>query len=348
MKAVVFHAPYDVRVEQVAEPAIRDATDAIVRVELTAICGSDLHPYRGREVGIEPGTIMGHEFLGRVVECGAGVTGVRVGDRVVAAFSTNCGSCFFCGIGLTARCERGELFGWIEDGRGLHGGQAEAVRVPFADTTLAKVPEGVDPEAALFAGDILSTGLFAADLAGVGAGSVAAVLGCGPVGLMAIAACIFRGAETVFAIEPVPERRELAEDLGARGLDLDDQTLSRVHAATGGRGVDCVLEMVGAPEATRLGVDLLRPGGTLAAAGVHTEPQLAFSPGEAYDKNLTYRAGRCPARAYMNEALALAGDTAFDLASIVTERTPLAGAVDAYRRFDKRTGGCVKVLLLPG
>jgi threonine dehydrogenase-like Zn-dependent dehydrogenase len=145
----------------------------------------------------------------------------------------------------------------------------------------------------------------------------------------------------------VPERRELAENFGARGLDLDDRVRDRLAAATAGRGVDCVLEMVGAPEATRLAVDLLRPGGTLAAAGVHTEPHFAFSPGEAYDKNLTYRAGRCSARAYMAEALTLAADPRFDLASIATERTPLADAADAYERFDKRAGGCVKVILLP-
>jgi 2-desacetyl-2-hydroxyethyl bacteriochlorophyllide A dehydrogenase len=348
VKAVVFQAPFDVRVEEVQEPTIRDGGDVIVKVELSAICGSDLHPYRGKEIGIDSGTVMGHEFLGVVVECGGDVRHLRPGTRVVAPFTTSCATCTFCAAGLTARCERGELFGWIENGRGLHGGQAEYVRVPLADTTLAVVPEETSREAALFAGDILSTGLFTADMAGVGKGSVAAVIGCGPVGLMAIVACRHRGARKVLAIEPVPERRRLAEACGAVGLDLDETVVSRVEDETRGRGADCVLEMVGSPQATRLGVDLLRPGGTLAAAGVHTESEFAFSPGEAYDKNLTYRAGRCSVRAYMDEALELAGDPEFDIASIVTDRTRLENAVEAYRRFDRREDGCVKVLLLPG
>lgn len=348
VKAIVFHGPFDVRFQDVAEPALVESTDAIVRVELSAICGSDLHPYRGREVGIEPGTVMGHEFLGTVIECGSAVEGLAKGDRVVAPFSTSCGACVPCLRGLTARCERGELFGWIENGRGLHGGQAEFVRVPLAGSTLARVPETTPVEAALFAGDILSTGLFTADLAGVAPGSVAAVLGCGPVGLMAVVACRLRRAETVFAIDPVPERRRLAESFGAVGLALNEGVVARLLEQTGGRGVDCVLEMVGSPEATRLGVDILRPGGTLAAAGVHTEAAFAFSPGEAYDKNLTYRAGRCPVRAYLDEALELAGSRAVDFSAIVTDRLRLDEAVAAYRRFDRRDGGCVKVLLRPG
>lgn len=348
VQAVVFHAPFDLRVEEVPEPVLSAATDAIVKVELSAICGSDLHPYRGREVGIEAGTVMGHEFLGEIVECGPELEGLKAGDRVVAPFTTSCGRCGLCARGLTARCEAGQLFGWIENGQGLHGGQAEYVRVPLAATTLARVPARTDTEAALFAGDILSTGLFTADMADVGEDSVAAVLGCGPVGLMAIVACRFRGARTVFAIDPIPERRRLAESFGAVALDLDETTIGRVTQETRGEGVDCVLEMVGSPEATRLGVNLVRAGGTLAAAGVHTEAHFAFSPGEAYDKNLTYRAGRCSVRAYMDEALRLAGDTEFELARIVTDRIRLEDAVDAYRRFDRREDGCVKVLLKPG
>ena len=347
VKAVVFQAPFDVRIEEVPEPVLRAETDAIVKVAVSAICGSDLHPYRGREIGIEAGTVMGHEFLGEVVECGRDVRKFQPGAQVVAPFSTSCGVCSFCAIGLTARCEQGELFGWIENGRGLDGAQAEYVRVPLADTTLVTVPERTSRDAALFAGDILSTGLFTADMADVGGGSVAAVLGCGPVGLMAVVACRSRGAERIFAIEPVVERRRLAESFGAVGIELDEAVVARVEEETGGRGVDCVLEMVGSPEATRLGIDLLRPGGTLAAAGVHTEATFAFSPGEAYDKNLTYRAGRCSVRAYMDEALELAGDSKLDVASIVTDRVHLDDAVEAYRRFDRREGGCVKVLLLP-
>ncbi len=342
MRAVVFRAPFDVRVEDVADPELEAPGDVIVEVELSAICGSDLHPYRGREVGIEAGTVMGHEFVGSVVEIGREVRSWRVGDRVVAPFSTNCGECSSCRIGLTARCVRGQLFGWIENGRGLHGGQAAFVRVPLADATLGKVPEDTPVEAARFAGDILATGLFAADLAGVVPGSTAAVLGCGPVGLMAVSASLHRGAQRVFAVDPVAERRRLADELGARALGIEEAREELV-----GSGLDCVLEMVGSPEATRLAVDLVRPGGTIAAAGVHTEARFAFSPGEAYDKNLTYRAGRCSVRAYLEEALELAGGAADDLTRIVTDREVLDNAREAYRRFDRREDGCVKVLLVP-
>ena len=289
---------------------------------------------------------MGHEFLGTIEECGPGLHDIRPGDRVLAPFSTSCGECSFCERGLTARCELGQLFGWIEEGRGLHGGQAAYVRVPLADTSLVKMPDAIDPEAALFAGDILATGLFAADMGGVSPGASVAVLGCGPAGLMAVAACRHRGADRVLAVDPVLERRRLAERFGAESFDSDRETVEKILEAT--QGVDVVLEMAGSPEATRLAVDLLRPGGTLAAAGVHTETEFAFSPAEAYDKNLTYRAGRCSVRSYMDEALELAAKEAADLTRIITDREPLAEAAAAYRRFDRREHGCVKVLLIPG
>lgn len=346
MRAVVFRAPFDLQVEEVPEPEIETPGDVIVKVEIAAICGSDLHPYRGREKGIEPGTVMGHEFVGRIASKGSAVEALSVGELVVAPFTTSCGACGCCQIGLTARCELGQLFGWIEDGEGLHGGQAEYVRVPLAETTLAKVPETTPTEAALLAGDILSTGLFAADMAGVEQGTTATVLGCGPVGLMAVVACRHRGAERVYAIDPVPERRRLAEGLGAVALDLDDA--DHLRDAIGSGGSDCVLEMVGTQEASRLALELIRAGGTIAAAGVHTESSFAFSPGEAYDRNLTYRAGRCPVRAYLDEALELAAAAAADLVGIVTDRVGLENAVEAYRRFDRRENGCVKVLILPG
>ncbi|MFQ5528199.1 MAG: alcohol dehydrogenase catalytic domain-containing protein [Thermoanaerobaculia bacterium] len=345
MKGVVFRAPYDLRLEDVDDPRVESPGDVIVEVELAAICGSDLHPYRGREEGLEPGTVMGHEFLGTVVARGAEVRSFKEGDRVVAPFTTSCGECPYCLCGLTARCERGQLFGWIENGEGLHGGQAESVRVPLADTTLAKVPEATPPEAALFAGDILSTGLFAADMAGVAAGATVAVLGCGPVGLMAIVACRQRGAAEVLAIDPVPERRSLAQSLGA--VALGPRGPEGAHTPASARRVDSVLEMVGSQEASRLAFELVRPGGTIAAAGVHSEAAFAFSPGDAYDKNLTYRAGRCPVRAYLEEALEVAAVRSEELVGIVTDRVGLEDAVEAYRRFDRRQDGCVKVLLVP-
>ncbi len=348
MKALTLCGVRDLRYERVPDPTILAPGDAILAVELAGICGSDLHPYHGRETGWDPGTVTGHEYVGRVVATGSAVRAFSRGQRVVGPFTTSCGECFYCRRGLTARCESGQLFGWVEKGEGLHGAQAEYLRVPLADSTLVAVPEGVAPELALLAGDVLATGCFLAELGGAGPGAVAVVVGCGPVGLMAVLAARELGAEIVFAVDRLQERLALAETFGARPIDFTaGAALDAVRAATGGRGADVVLEAVGSPEATRLAVDLLRPGGTLAAAGVHTEAAFAFTPGEAYDKNLTYRAGRCPARHYLEKALPLAASGKYPLAEIVTHRLPLAEGPRAYRLFDRKEDGCIKVVLEP-
>ncbi|MDG1050879.1 MAG: alcohol dehydrogenase catalytic domain-containing protein, partial [Planctomycetota bacterium] len=183
MRALTFQGIKDVACTEAPDPTLEQPTDAIVRVELSAICGSDLHVYRGAEAGLDPGTVLGHEFAGEVLEVGSAVEGIAPGDRVVAPFSTSCGACPACERGLSSRCEVGQLFGWVEGGQGLHGGQAELVRVPLAGTSLVKVKDGRDP-AALFAGDVMSTGMYLAALGGVGPGDRVAVIGCGPVGLM--------------------------------------------------------------------------------------------------------------------------------------------------------------------
>lgn len=347
MRALTFHGVGDVRYETVPEPRIEAPGDALVRVRLAGLCGSDLHVYHGRETGLDAGTVLGHELVGEVVAVGEAVRRFAPGDAVVSPFTTSCGECFYCRRGLTARCQRGQLFGWVEQGRGLHGAQAEQVRVPLADSTLLPVPAEVPPELALLAGDVLSTGLFAAGQAGVAAGEVVAVVGCGPVGLMAVVAAREREAERVFAVDRVPERLALAARLGAEPLSLAAEPATAVGEATQGRGADAVLEMVGSPAATRLAVDLVRPGGTVAAAGVHTETAFAFSPSEAYEKNLTYRTGRCPARAWAERALAVISSARHDLAAVVTHRLPLAEGPRAYELFARRLDGCVKVVLEP-
>ncbi len=348
MQALTFQGIEKVRYESVPDPEIGEPTDAIVRVEATAVCGSDLHPYHGREIGLDRGTVMGHEFVGVVAETGAEVDGLSVGARVVSPFSTSCGECFYCRRGLTARCEKGELFGWVENGRGLHGAQAEYVRVPLAATTLVGVPENVPSELALLAGDVLSTGFFSAEAAGVVPGATVAVVGCGPVGLMTIVAARELGAKEVLAVDSVAERLALAESLGARGVNFRSADAVEVAASlTSGRGVDSVVEAVGSPEATRLAVDLVRPGGVVAAAGVHTESRFAFAPGEVYDKNLTYRAGRCSARVYAERALEVLAAGEYPLAEIITHRLPLSEGERAYEIFDCKKDGCIKVILQP-
>lgn len=351
MKALTFQGVETVRCETVAEPAIRDGRDAIVEVRLTAICGSDLHVYHGREAGLDAGTVMGHEFVGRVAETGRDVREFRSGDTVMCPFTTSCGKCFYCAAGLTARCVEGRLFGWVERGQGLHGGQAERVRVPLADSTLQKVPDDLPPEAALLLGDILSTGAFVAQMAGAGPRAASVVVGCGPVGLMAVIAAAERGSEreSLFAIDSVPERLALAARFGATPVDLGGPVppAEVIRAATGGRGADAAMEVVGSAAAGRLAFDCVRPGGTVAVVGVHTEPAFAFTPAEAYDKNLTYRVGRCPARALMPGLVPLARRRAKDLAAVFTHRMPLERGAEAYRLFASRAEGCIKIALAP-
>jgi len=348
LKALTFHGPRAIHHESVPEPRLVNDRDVIVKVDLAAICGSDLHVYHGRETGLDPGTVMGHEFMGEVVETGAAVRRIRAGTRVVSPFTTSCGDCFYCREGLTARCTGGQLFGWVEAGRGLQGVQAEYVRVPLADTTLVAVPDGAPAEEVLLAGDVLATGFFCADAAGVGPGAVVAVVGCGPVGLMAVVAARELGADRVHAFDRVPERLRLAERFGATAVRVDDPDPGAViREATDGRGADAVLEAVGSPEATRLAVDLVRPGGTIAAAGVHTEARFAFSPGEAYDKNLTYVAGRCPARRYLDRVLEIVTGRKYALGSIVSHRLSLDEGPKGYDIFDRKLDGCTKVILAP-
>ncbi len=347
MRALTYHAPGDVRFERVPDPILHSADEVVVAVELAGICGSDLHVWHGREVGLDPGTVMGHELVGRIVETGQAITRFRPGDRVVAPFTTSCGSCFYCGIGLTARCERGQLFGWVEQGRGLHGVQAELARVPLADSTLMAVPDGLGARAALLLGDVLATGYHCAVQGNAGPGTICAVLGCGPVGLLAILAARALGAERIFAIDQVPERLERARTLGAEPIDASVDPVQPIRDQTNGRGVDAVLEAIGSPESGRLAFDLVRPGGTISAVGVHHEPGFPFSPGQAYDKNLTWRIGRCPARAYMEQLVPLARQHAGQLEDLFTHLLPLESGMNAYRMFAERRDGCVKVALQP-
>jgi threonine dehydrogenase-like Zn-dependent dehydrogenase len=346
MQALTFRGIRQIRHESVPDPVLHDETDAIVQVERAGLCGSDLHVYHGRDAGQDLGTIMGHELVGRVVEAGRAARRHAVGARVVAAFSTCCGRCFYCARGLSARCPEGALFGWVRDGVGLQGAQAEYIRVPHADATLVQVDDDLPADLALLLADVLPTGWHAARLGEIAAGDVAVVLGCGPVGLAAVLAAREQGAARVCAVDSIPERLALAERLGASPLSLSGDVAAAILEATDGRGADAALEIVGSPEALRLAFDLVRPGGVVAVAGVHHEPHFAFSPAEAYDKNLTLRIGRCPARSLMEELEPLLRRRP-ELASIVTHRRPLADGPAAYRLFDLKQDGCVKVVFEP-
>ena len=348
MKALTFQGKYQIGFDTIPDPGILAPEDAIVKVTCTAICGSDLHIYRAHEQGLDEGTVMGHEFAGEIVETGHGVKHLRKGDQVVSPFTTSCGQCFYCLRGLTCRCEKGQLFGWVEGDHGLHGAQAEYVRVPMADSTLVRIPEGISADIALFTGDILSTGYYCADRVDIRPEGTYVVVGCGPVGLMAIQAAFQLGATQVFAIDGIPERLEIARKLGAQILNFQSQDMIEiVKSKTGGRGADGVMEAVGSPAAGRLAFDLIRPGGTISTVGVHTGKEFFFNPVEAYDKNITYRIGRSPARHYMEPLLEMIREKQFSFEGLVTHRLSLSEGAKGYEIFEQKQEGCIKVVLYP-
>ncbi|KAJ3087528.1 hypothetical protein HK102_010874 [Quaeritorhiza haematococci] len=352
MFAVTFHGKQQVRVTKgVPVPTIKYPTDAIVRVTLAGICGSDLHVYHEREKGCDHGTIMGHEFVGIVEGVGTSVTSVTVGSKVMCPFTVSCGSCFYCSEGLTARCIKSQLFGWRSGGKGLHGGQAQYVRVPLADSSLVKIPNRISDEEALLMGDILATGYFCASNGEINPHKkqVVAIVGCGPVGLMGVVCAQELGASKVFALDMVPERLQMASKLGATASlqlspDVDEkQVIDPILQATDGRGADVVLELVGSSKAMNFAYRLLRPGGVLSSIGVHTEAQFGFTPADGYDKNITFKIGRCSARHFMTSALMpLVVSKKYDLTSIITHRLDIRDAVSGYDVFDNKREGCIK------
>ena len=347
MKAVCFESVEQVSCREKPDPQIVDGRDAIVRVTMAGLCGSDLHPFFGREEGLDNGSVMGHELVGEIVEMGADAKSagtIGLGDRVFAPFSTHCGDCVFCHMGLTSRCKSGQLFGWVENGIGLEGCQSQYVRVPLADATLMKLPNGLRDEDALLLGDNFSTGYYCAEMAEVRAGGTYAVVGCGTVGLLCIVAAFGMGADNVFAIDPVFERRKQAESLGAIGLGAGNSAIEAIKNATDQLGADSVMELVGLPSAQRLAYECVRPGGIMSVIGCHCTPEFAFSPVDAYDKNLTYRTGRCPAGHYMRILADRVVSGEFDLTPFITHRFGIDDAVRAYDVFSKRTEGCLKAV----
>lgn len=347
MQAIIFQGKKTLACERAAEPEILTPDDAIVRVAVAAICGSDLHVYHGREAGLDPGTVMGHEFVGEVVAVGKNVQHFRSGERVFSPFFSACGRCFFCRHDLSCRCERGHLFGWVEQGRGLQGAQAEFVRVPLADTTLSRIPGDVTWEEALLLCDILPTGFFGADMAMSSRGKNVAVVGCGPVGLLAILGLREFGAENVFAIDFLPERLGLAERFGAIPVRATEPVREIVWEQTQRPGVDAVLEAVGSAAAQKLAIELVRPGGVIATVGVHTRPHFSFSPVDLYNKNLTYKTGRCPVQRYLPRLIPLVQQQKYDVTAVISHRLPLREGVVGYRIFDEKQDQCTKVLLIP-
>ncbi|KAF2422846.1 GroES-like protein [Tothia fuscella] len=338
MKAVVFKGPHKVAIEDRPIPKIKDPKDIIVKVEYTALCGSELHVYRGHQPS-PTGFIMGHEFTGTVSEVGSDVKTFQVGDRVVSPFTVSCGECFYCKEGFTSRCAKSQLFG----STGLDGAQAEYCRVPLADSTAMKAPPNINPEALVLMADIFPTGYFAASngLSSFSKSQLSEltviVIGCGPVGLCALINAEEYKVKNLIAVDGVESRLELAKGLGGEPWNFMTQRKElgeRVLELTDGRGADVVIEVVGLSPALRMGFELLRPWGVLSSVGVHNG-EIPWSGNEAYGKNLRIQMGRCPVRAIFPEALDMLQKKQHLLGFMSDKVMPLSEAIEGYELFDK-------------
>ncbi len=344
MRAVTFQAPGEVRVEEVPEPRLEAADAAVIRVEASGICGSDLHIYRGR-IAIEPGFVIGHEYVGTVLEVGDEVDSVEVGDRVLGTYCTACGECFFCARGDFHKCDHGRVFGHGAALGSLPGAQAELLAVPGADLTLRRVPAGMSDEVALFAGDVMGTGWHAVAETGVEAGSTVAVLGLGPVGLCAVQAAFAAGAAEVIAIDTVEQRLELARAFGATPVHLTEESpREAAKAATDGRGVDVTIDAVGDPEALELACRLTRKAGTVSATGVYAE-RADVHLGIIWIKALTLKTGHANVIKHVDPVLAAFERGVLDPTPLVTDHMRLDDAPEAYAIYDRREA--LKIVLTP-
>jgi glutathione-independent formaldehyde dehydrogenase len=376
MKAVVYQGPYDLDVQDVDDARIEDPQDVVVKVTTSCICGSDLHMYEGR-TGAEPGIVFGHENLGIVEQVGDGVTTLRRGQRVVMPFNVACGFCRNCRAGKTAFCETvnpgfaGGAYGYVSMGP-YRGGQAEYLRVPFADFNCVPLPEGDEHETdfALLA-DIFPTGYHATELAGVRPGESVAVYGAGPVGLMAAYSALLKGASRVFVVDKVAERLRLAEQIGAEPIDFTDGAPDeQIRDALGDTGTDRGVDAVGYQATASEGeeqpaivlnqlVETVRPTGAIGTVGLYlpSDPGapnedaakglLLFNIGKFFEKGLRMGTGQADAKTYAHQLRDMIITGRAQPGFVVSQELPLSAAPDAYARFDKREEGYSKVLLHP-
>jgi len=390
MRAVCWHGRRDIRVERMPDPEIVNPRDAIIRVTATAICGSDLHLYNGAIPTMRAGDILGHEFMGEVVEVGPGVTGLSPGDRVVVPFPIACGGCLPCREGLTSLCDNSNpnaelaeamygfsgagLFGYSHLYGGYPGGQAELVRVPFADVGPLRVPPTLSDEQVLFLSDIFPTGYMAAESCGIRRGDTVAVWGCGPVGLFAMASAGLLGAERVIGIDRWPARLRLAESQAKAEIINYEETedvVEELKQRTGGRGPDACIDAVGMeahgttadalydrakyavglatdrPHALRQALQACRKGGTVSIPGVYGGVLDKVPFGAAFAKGLTLRMGQTHVHRYLRTLLGLVEEGRIDPSFVVSHRWPLSRAPEAYQMFNDKADDCTKFVLNP-
>ncbi|KAI9809506.1 MAG: hypothetical protein M1827_006812 [Pycnora praestabilis] len=330
MRAVIFKGPHKVALEDRPVPKIKDPQDIIVKVIYSALCGSELHVFRGHQPS-PTGFIMGHEFTGIVEEVGDSVKSVKKGDQIVSPFTISCLDCFYCKNGYSSRCVKGALLGTA----GLDGAQAEFVRVPLADGTVMKAPEGIEDKALVLMADIFPTGYFAAQNAFKEltkeqiADCTVVVIGCGPVGLCALIAAETYKPKHLFAVDSVDSRLKLAKSLGAEPLNFETDREGmdkRIKEVTDGRGADVVIEVVGLSPALKTGFEILRPWGIISS--------IPWTGNQAYGKNLRIQMGRCPVRSIFPQALDLLKKKQHLLGFMADKIVPLTQAEEGYELFD--------------
>lgn len=387
MRALTYHGAKDVRVDNVPEPKLQEKDDVILRVTATAICGSDLHLYRGKIPKTEEGDILGHEFMGVVEEVGSEVTAVKKGDRVVIPFVIACGNCFFCQHDLMSACETtntgpgaainkkiipppAALFGFSHLYGGIPGGQAEFVRVPKGNFNPFKVNGSLSDEKVLFLSDILPTAWQAVTNANITKGSTVAIYGAGPVGLLSAACAKMLGAEQIFVVDHNDYRLQYAKDTyGAIPVNFDkvDAAEFIIEQTKGHRGVDSVIDAIGfeakgsmletimtnlkiegsSGAALRQCIAAVRRGGVVSVPGVYAGPIHGFLFGDAFDKGLTFRMGQTHVHKYIPQLLEYIENGDLSPEAIITHRMNLSDAAKGYEIFEKREEECRKVILTP-
>jgi 2-desacetyl-2-hydroxyethyl bacteriochlorophyllide A dehydrogenase len=344
MRAVTFQGPGEVRLDERPEPELEAPDDAIVAVEASGICGSDLHLYTGR-IPLEPGFTLGHEYVGTVTAAGEAVRSVAVGDRVLGTFHVACGACPACRRARYQACERSRTFGHGRALGDLQGTQADLALVPHANLTLRRVPDGMEAQVALFAGDVMGTGYHATAAAGVRAGDAVAVVGLGPVGLCAVQAARAAGAAPILAVDTVADRLELARAFGAQPVHAtEEDPRAAVKAATEGRGVQVAVEAVGDARALELAIRLAAPTGLVSVVGVHNA-RCEVHMGLVWIKSLELRAGQANVIAHLDHVLALLHEGVLDPRPLVSHHLPLDRAPEAYERYARREA--LKIVLEP-
>ena len=389
MKALTWHGKSDIRCESVPDPKIQHARDAIIKVTACAICGSDLHIFDGVMPGMEGGDILGHETMGEVVEVGAENKALKVGDRVVVPFTIACGECFFCKKGFFSGCERTNpdkekaaklwghspagLFGYTHLLGGYAGGQAEYLRVPYADVGPIKVPNGLTDEQVLFLSDIFPTGYMAADFCNIQPEDTIAIWGCGPVGQFAIKSAFLLGAARVIAIDTVPEWLAMAAASGAITIDfMKEDVYDRIQDLTHGRGADACIDAVGTeprtgasfdsvvdrvkvatfmgtdrPHVLRQAIQSCRNFGTVSIVGVYGGLLDNIPMGSAINRGLTFRMAQTPVQHYLPKLLERVERGEIDPSFVITHTASLEDGPELYKTFRDKKDGCIKVVLKP-